>query len=280
MSVPYPERGAAPPRERTEPREMAALAALAEAHPELAPAVALERELFDGERRLLRRIGTPSLAGSPADLAGRLAGGQRLAAWHELSLDWPEVRLRLRQVVDVLRRHDVLEPDEATRFQVLGRDGALVEAGARWYDAPEAGGEDALGDVLALTLRPFLTRTADVLLQRVSVDAWRRGTCPVCGASAAFGVIPSSGERQLVCARCQGRWPFDARTCPRCLVPDRLRVFAAMEGRYQVAACEECKRYVKALDVRKAGRPLFLPLDTVATLAIDQAVGEQGYTAD
>ena len=58
-----------------------------------------------------------------------------------------------------------------------------------------------------------------------------------------------------------------------------MRVFSAHDGVYQVTACETCRRYLKALDVRRAGRPFFLALDTVATLALDQAVVEQGFQA-
>jgi hypothetical protein len=36
---------------------------------------------------------------------------------------------------------------------------------------------------------------------------------------------------------------------------------------------------LKALDVKRAARPFFLPLDTVTTLPLDQAVVEQGYQA-
>ena len=34
-----------------------------------------------------------------------------------------------------------------------------------------------------------------------------------------------------------------------------------------MAVCDACKRYVKAIDVKKAGRPLLMSVDTVATLA-------------
>lgn len=270
----------APPRERAEPRELAEFTALAAAHPELKPAVALERELFEGERRLQRRLGTPWLDVSDEELASRLARGERLLTWDRLAVDWPEFRLRWRQIADVLRRHDVLDAADAAPLQDLGRDPALPDVVARWYAGDAGDGPAGLGDVVGLTVRPFLARAADVLQQRVAIDGWGRGTCPVCGGRPVFGVLPSAGGRLLVCGRCLCRWPFAPRTCPHCLATEGQRAFSALEGRYQVAACDQCKRYVKAIDARRAGRPLFLALDTVATLAIDQALTAQGYSAE
>jgi hypothetical protein len=278
---------ASPPRpQRAASREIAALADLAELHPELAPAVALERELLDGERRLQRRIGTPWIEAAPEALAAKLARGEPLVELAHLGLDWPELRLRVRQVFDVLRRHDVLEPADARRLQALDRGADLPDVVGRWFEsAPgrpprEGDGVDpVLGDVLALALRPFLTRAADVLLQRVSVEDWPHPTCPMCGGRPVFAVLGSSGDRRLVCGRCQGRWPFEPRRCHHCLGRDDIRVLSAHDGIYQVTACGSCKRYLKALDVKRAARPFFLPLDTVTTLPLDQAVVEQGYQA-
>lgn len=269
----------APPRDRLEPRELAELTALANAQPELAPAALLERELLDGERRLQRRLGTPWIDVSTETLQERLTQGAPLLVWGGLTIDWSECRLRWRQVVDVLRRHDVLDAADATRLQDFARDAALPTLVQRWYEGA-ADLPDGVGDVVSLTLRPFLARAAEVLHQRIATDGWGRGRCPMCGGTPVFAVLPATGGRHLVCGRCLGRWTFDPRACPHCDATEGQRVFSALEGRYQVAACDRCKRYVKALDVKRAGRPLILPVDTVATLALDQAIAAQGYSAD
>lgn len=274
-----------PPRERADSRELAALAELADQQPELAPAVALEREILDGERRLQRRIGTPWVDVAVEQLTARLAAGQRLIDLEQLGIDWSELRLRIRQVVDVLRRHDVLDAADAARLYDAGRDAALPDAVRQWFDAVPGAGAPAgsvdplLADVLGLAARPFLVRAAEVLHQRVAVDAWSRATCPMCGAAATFAIIPAPGQRLLVCGRCHCRWAFPPRTCHYCLNSERLRVFAAQDGLYQVAACEACRHYLKALDTKRAGRPLLMALDTVATLALDRAITAQGFDA-
>lgn len=275
-----------PPRERADSRELAALAELADAHPELASAVALEREILDGERRLQRRIGTPWVDVTVEQLTARLTQGQRLIDLEQLGIDWSELRLRIRQVVDVLRRHDVLEATDALRLHDAGRDASLPERVRQWFDAvpgaaePGAVVDPLLADVLSLAARPFLVRAAEVLLQRVSVDGWTHGSCPMCGATPAFAIIAAPGARQLVCGRCHCRWAFASRTCHRCLDTEQVRVFSTHDGLYQVMACDACKRYVKALDVRRAGRPLLMALDTVATLALDRAVAARGFETE
>ena len=116
-------------------------------------------------------------------------------------------------------------------------------------------------------------------MQRVSVDGWGRATCPMCGGRPVFAVLANGGERRLLCGRCHGRWPFERGAAITASATTRSASSPPHDGVYQVTACETCRRYLKALDVRRAGRPFFLALDTVATLPLDQAVVEQGFQA-
>lgn len=269
----------APPPQRAESPEAAALSQLGARQPELAPAVALERELLDGERRLQRRLGTPWIDVTAETLAARLAQGRRLIEFEWIGLDWPELRLRVRQVIDVLRRHDIVDAATSDRLHNAGRAASFPDAVRAWFDAVGPHAHDTLDDVIGVAVRPFLGRAADVLQQRVSLDAWRRGTCPMCGAAASFAVLSTADARELVCARCACRWPFERRRCHHCLALDQLRVFSALDGVYQVTACVACRHYLKALDPARAGRRYMASVDTVATLTLDQAVAEQGFIA-
>jgi len=87
-------------------------------------------------------------------------------------------------------------------------------------------------------------------------------------------VITPAGERQLVCGRCHVRWLFSPITCPYCGNDDRTRIksMATPDGIYRVMICASCTRYIKALDGRKATRPLLPYLDLIATLPLDAAV--------
>lgn len=276
-----------PPSGARETRETAALRAVAEAQPDLSAAVALELDLLDHERRLRQRLTTPWVATSEADLRDRLAAGHRLVEWPEVPVDWPDVRLAMRQVVDILRRHDVLDSAQADRLQTVARGPDLETTVWHWYDhvpgvqppsGMDAPRDPSVDDVVGISLRPVLTRMADVLRQRLGTDTWRRGCCPVCGAAPVFAVLLSGGDRQLVCGRCLMQWAFESLACPFCGTDDRaqLAAFTMPDSPYRLAACRVCRRYVKALDARAAGRPLAWPADQVATLPLDAAAAQQG----
>jgi hypothetical protein len=47
---------------------------------------------------------------------------------------------------------------------------------------------------------------------------------------------------------------------------------ATPDGLYRVMICARCSRYIKALDGRKATRPLMPYVDAIATLPLDAAV--------
>jgi FdhE protein len=77
-----------------------------------------------------------------------------------------------------------------------------------------------------------------------------------------------------VCGRCHVRWAFNPIACPYCGNDDRTRIksMATPDGMYRVMICAPCGRYIKALDARKAPRPLLPYVDLIATLPLDAAV--------
>ena len=265
------------------------LKGIAERQPELAGAAAIEIELLECERRIRTRLATPWIDVPDDTLRARATDGHRLVEFPELPIDWTEYRLLVRQVTDILRRNEAMDHPQAARLHDLGRGSDLPGMVRQWYDTAAgvpAGSRatpstvEMLDDVLGLAARPFLTRTAEVLQQRLPALAWSRGTCLVCGGDPSFAYITPAAERHLVCGRCQARWTFDALSCPFCFNADRSRLssFATPDGQYRVSACRACGRYLKALDGRRSGRPLILPADSVATLPLDAAAMQKGFT--
>lgn len=298
LLVTRPARGARPDQ-----RDVAELRLLAERQPELSVPAQLQIDLVELQRRVQQRVSTPWIAMSVDEGTALLARGQRLVEFDQLPIEWTETRLLVRQVTDVLRRYDAVDARQAEALHRAGREASLPDLARRWYDAvipaavaiaataisavpaipaADAGDHspDMFDEVIAWALKPFLTRTSEVLQQRMPLTAWTRSSCPMCGGEPVFAAIMASGEQQLLCGRCQARWPFDLLTCPFCGERDRTQLtsFATPDATYRVTACKSCKRYMKALDGRHAGRSVLPALDTIATLPLDAVILQKGFT--
>lgn len=268
-----------PDRSRALPRDLAELGALAERQPELGTAVRLQTELVVAVRRVQSRLPTPWVETPRDALEARLAEGRALLDFDAVAFDWGDVRLLVRQITDILRRYDAVDADAAAALHALGRSPDLPDALRAWYAGkPVTPSIEMVEEVLAWAARPFLERTAEMLQQRVGFEAWRRPTCPVCAAQPEFAIVQSDAERQLVCGRCHTRWIFDPVACPYCGNTDRTRLstFATEDGVYRVQTCGACGRYIKAIDARRASRPLLPYVDSIATLPFDAAVMKGG----
>lgn len=269
-----------PQRGRPDGREVAELRALAERQPELSAAASLQIELVDALRRVQSRVSTASLLLTAEEIAARLSSGRPLVTFERLPIEWNEARLLFRQITDVLRRHDQIDAAVMTQLHEVGRSPELPEFARRWFERGACnGGVDMLDEVMAWAMRPFLVRAAEVLQQRAAFGAWKRGVCPVCGGEPDFAGITAAAERVLICCRCQTHWPTEPFACPFCGENDRDRItsFATPDGTYRVTACQSCRRYLKTLDGRRAGRAVMPAVDAIATLPLDAVVMQRGF---
>lgn len=284
---------------RSETREVAELRALKERQPDLADAVDMHLELIEHQRRIQSRIPLPWFELNSTAVARHQAEGRPIVRFEDIPLELTDLRLLVRQTADVLRRHGALDEADYAHVQTIGRDMKLLALAGDWYRrtaerhvaAPAAlggtssdGGEAVHGGMLdqvfAIAMRPFLSRCAEVL-QRRDLSAWRHGFCPLCGGEPDLAVITPSAERHLICARCSLHWNFESLTCPFCNNSDRSRItsFATTDGLYRVYACDACHRYLKCYDGRRAARPVMPVVDSVATLPLDAAAMQRGYSA-
>lgn len=295
------EQAGRPRLSRGETREVAELRAIGERHPELADAVAMHLELLELQRRVQTRIPLPSLNLSADLVAEHQATGRPLLQFENIPLELTDLRLIVRQTSDVLRRFGSLDDADYQKAQALGRDDTLLTVAAQWYrhgaahrvvapvglgsmrspQPPQSEAQDGNGidHVLALAMRPFLIRCAEALQRRPELHVWTHPYCPLCGGEADFAVITPQAERHLICARCTLHWKFEPLTCPYCGNDNRALItsFATPDGQYRVYACDECRRYLKAYDGRRAVRPVMPVVDSVATLPLDAAAMQRGY---
>ena len=255
-------------------------------------------ELLEVQRRVRARISLPSFELNADIFMLHQAQARPLLRFEHIPIELTDLRLVVRQTADVMRRFGALEDADYQKVQMLGRDMVLLEVVGRWYRAgaekhaaaPVESGSPAaerhpvedgvLDQVLTLAMRPFLSRCAEVLQQRAELGLWSHAHCALCGGEPDLSVITPTAERHLICSRCMLRWKFEPLTCPFCHNNDRSRItsFATSDGRYRVYACDVCKRYLKAYDGRRATRPVLPVVDGVATLPLDAAAMQRGYS--
>lgn len=274
------------------------LHAIRERHPELASAVDLHLELLELQRRIQVRVPLPTLDLSADVLKRHQANASAVLRFEDIPLDLTDLRLMVRQTADVLRRFGALEERDYAKAQAAGRDMNLTALAGQWYrsaaerhmtaavgtpavEAGAASDAEMLQQVLALAMRPFLSRCAEVLQQRPELALWTHAHCALCAGEPDFSVITPAAERHLICSRCALRWKFEPLTCPYCRNSNRARItsFATTDGQYRVYACDVCRRYLKAYDGRRASRPVMPMVDAVATLPLDAAAMQRGYTS-
>jgi len=285
---------------RSETREVAELRSIRASHPELADAVDMHIELLELHRRVQGRVALPWFELNEATIRKHNSTGEPLLRFQDIRIESTDLRLLLRQIADVLRRHGALEDADYQRIQTIGRDMNLLEVAERWYrrgvhrqsvaaiglphdtasGAPDDSGDEALDQVLGLAMRPWMTRCAEVLQQRTELALWTHPHCALCGSEPDLSVITPAAERHLICGRCALRWKFEPLTCPYCRNNDRARItsFATPDGQYRVYACDQCRRYLKAYDGRHATRPVMPIVDNIATLPLDAYAMQRGYS--
>jgi formate dehydrogenase maturation protein FdhE len=275
---------------------VAELRALRVHHPELADAVDLHLGLLEVQRRIQARVPTPWFEITADTVAQHHAQARPLLDFERIPLDVSDLRLAVRQTADVLRRFGALDRADYERVQTVGRDPRLLDVAREWFrDAaarqvatvgvvPSAALEDGsgmIGEVLALAMRPFLARCAEVLQQRPEMQAWGHPLCALCFGEPDLAVITPAAERHLLCGRCGLQWNWEPLACPFCRNGDRTRItsFATPDGLYRVYGCDACRRYLKAFDGRHASRAVMPVVDAVATLPLDAAAQQRGYSA-
>lgn len=107
-------------------------------------------------------------------------------------------------------------------------------------------------------------------------------TCPFCNARPVAVVLRGEGDgakRWLLCSICSTEWPFRRVVCPNCgeRDKDKLPIYTASGlDHVRVEACDNCKTYVKSIDLTKDG--LAVPVvDELATVALNIWADERGY---
>jgi len=109
---------------------------------------------------------------------------------------------------------------------------------------------------------------------------WEKGCCPICGHLPGIAVLDENGRRTLHCSFCWHPWAFPRSACPFCETrrPGAGKyLYSDAEKELRADLCESCDRYIKAVDTREARRPVYPPLEQVASLHLDLLARKHGY---
>ncbi len=196
----------------------------------------------------------------------------RLIAIHET-----QIRSASDQIAGALERGDLgpqrlfkglLEGDDAYLHATAGRIGA---------------DRKALAFIAHLSLQPSIESGAVQLATHLDTDAvLQRGRCPVCGSAPGIALIGNEGQRTLCCSYCRHQWRAPRVFCGLCgnRKAEQLHYFFAEEEKeLRVDVCDHCRQYIKSVDTRELSRPVFPPLEQVASLHLDMHAAEKGYSS-
>jgi len=208
----------------------------------------------------------------------RLREGIPLLLFRDFRPDWEQVQAVFEQVAVWAAKDSQNPPGESKRLRKIGRKGHSLG------DIATAEGVDEvmLTSAIAVTLKPFLFVYSSLLLPDVDQDLWRRRYCPVCGGKPDFAYLDKErGARWLLCSRCDAEWLFLRLVCPYCGTQnqDALAYFTDEEESYlyRLYICEQCRTYIKAVDLRRSEADILLSLERMMTLDMDRQAQEKGY---
>jgi FdhE protein len=222
-----------------------------------------------------------------AEATERRRQGIPLVTGRELKLEWDAFASLSRRLCQVAAAHRVdLAPEFGELEEAVATEPAAVRAWVahlmaegRLDDDADPGGLRTF--ILTHALRPFLRAYAEAYDSLVDERGWRRGSCPICGGEPDFAAIlpQEGGPRALLCSRCDNEWSFARLGCPFCETRDHAQVhyYPEEDGSHRLYACDNCRRYLKAIDLRQAPGRVLLPVERVLTVPMDVAAREQGY---
>jgi FdhE protein len=264
-----------------------ALQGQADKRPELAETIRLHRELLKAQARAHVTPSAPAVSGEEA--RARLQQGHPLFSPDSLTVDGESLAVLCDQICGIVAEHRPDLAEMVTRIRAwLDEKRGEIEALAREYlregRVTEGEGAGLDGKLLAFifnnALRPFLRAQAEALAGSVEDSAWYRRQCPICGGEPDLAALErESGRRRLLCSRCDSEWTFQRIGCPFCGNdnPRQLAYYPSDDEVYRLNVCEQCRRYLKTIDLRKVAGERLLPAERILTVGMDVAALDAGY---
>ncbi len=134
-------------------------------------------------------------------------------------------------------------------------------------------------------LKPSIVKSSKIAAYDLKgVDKSRQGRCPVCDNVPGISVFSrENGSRSLICSFCWHEWESTRIFCPFCKNQDSKTLgYVAMEEEKGIRAdfCNNCKKYIKTIDLREYRGDFYLPLELIASIPFDMKMNEEGFRAE
>ncbi len=195
----------------------------------------------------------------------------------------------LKSVVSVVKEHreelvedldKLLKASEGGSFSI--RDLAIYSLkGDLNYSRGVAAGLDVdldLVNAIALwTLQPLLIALRRIAENKIDVNNWLRGYCPICGSYTRTGFMEGEGRKlYFKCEICGMEWPFLRLKCPFCGNDDekKLGFYPLNDNKFRLYICENCGEYWKVIDEELAGKSIPRELYPVWTFELDELASQ------
>lgn len=202
--------------------------------------------------------------------AGLLSEVCRLIATHGTN-----IKASADAVAGALERR-VINPQHLFKGLLEGDDSLFQSTATRIGADPQA-----LAFIAYHSIQPAIELSAVQLATYLAPDAVRhQGQCPICGSAPGFAILGHEGRRVLCCGFCRHQWRAPRIFCAFCenTQTDQLHYFFAEEEKdLRVDVCDRCRQFLKSIDDREVARPVFPPLEQVASLHLDMIAVEKGY---
>ena len=235
-----------------------------------------------------KRIGTLQPIISTAAIKGRLAKGEPLVKFEELTIDWSLIRDLFVKVISVFAQYPQLFGEMPDRLDSPNIGRFLTKKAVKaWFTGKQfpvtvtkGVSNNLMQALVQATLLPVLNKHALALADLIPKDSWHKNYCPICGGSPDLGYMEKEvGGRWLVCSRCDSEWAYPRLQCPYCLNQEQssLSFFEDEQGLYRLYVCNKCKCYLKVIDLRKTDSEVLVPLERIYTLDLDFQARKKGY---
>jgi FdhE protein len=229
----------------------------------------------------------PEIALNRQELEQRLKNGIPLFSLKERELDKVKVNDTFHRIAALFAEYpEVLGPvPQALKAADFDLPADLANSWLEGGEFPaELSGEQIspalVGSLIQQTMRPFLIGYGKAISRQYDQDVWRRPYCPVCGSDPEFSHLEKeTGARFLLCPSCCAEWQYLRTQCPYCgnADPKTLSYYTGEDGLYRLYLCEQCKCYLKAIDLRKTTENKIPALESLTTLPLDRQAHEMGY---